>query len=425
MKRRFESLRLIVVVVFAIVPLLTGASASAEPVLDGTYPTTGTPSRMLFGPDGNVWFGLAGSTDSNEFGRIGPDGTITEFDTPNDQQVSGLAVGPASAGGPRDQIWMAQSGSVVRWDPLTETGDAISVPTLNGPRGIVADRDGFIWVVDDNDGLIRLDPATGAVLTEVLVPGSGGRGITLGGDGALWWADFGQGTINRTLATSPFTTTSVAVGGGPQEVVAGTGEQVGYTNQGAFPHEVGRISPPASFTALEVPDTDPFGITLGSDRNYWIANFLSGDLGRLTPAGAYSQPVTFPPNSGPRYVTAGQPGTLWVSLETTGQIARVTGVPNVRAVGPRVRNLRTSVRDRRLRVSFRLARRAGVRVTLERRNGASFRPLRARTVNATRGASRIGMGRLRPGRYRVKVRATYTDETRSPVAVRSFRVSRR
>jgi hypothetical protein len=136
MKRMFESLKLVVVVAFLLAPLLTGASASAEPVLNGTYPTTGTPSRMLFGPDGNVWFGLAGSTDSKEFGRIAADGTVTEFDTPNDQQVAGLAVGPASTGGPGDQIWMAQPGSVVRWDPSTWKGNALSVTALNGPRGI-------------------------------------------------------------------------------------------------------------------------------------------------------------------------------------------------------------------------------------------------------------------------------------------------
>lgn len=424
MKRRFDFLRLVVVAAFALSPLFAGAIASAKPVLNGTFPTTGTPGRMLLGPDRNVWFGLAGSTDSKELGRITTDGTVTEFDTPNDQQVVGLAVGPASLGGPGNRIWMAQSGAVVRWNPSTATGDVFTVAALAGPRGITADRDGYIWVVDDADGLIRLDPATGAVLDEVNVPGSGGRGIALGGDEALWWADFGQGTVNRTSASAPFTTTSVAVGGGPQEVVAGPGGQIGYTNQGAFPHEVGRIFPSAAFKALEVPDTDPFGITLGSDRNYWIANFLSGDLGRLTPAGSYSSPVEFPPNSGPRFVTPGRPGSLWVSLETTGQIARITGVPKVRAAGPRVRNLRTSIRDRRLRVLFRLTRRASVRVTLVRRRGASFRAVRSRTVRVVRGAARVPMGRVPPGRYRVRVRATYANKTRSPVAVRSFRIAR-
>jgi virginiamycin B lyase len=425
MKRRFELLKLLLAVSMVLGPLVAAAGASAAPAVNGTFPTTGTPSRIIHGPDGNVWFGLAGSIDANEFGRIAPDGTVTEFDTPNDQQVAGLTVGPASVGGPRDQIWMAQAGAVVRWDPFVASGDVFPVPELNGPRGIVADRDGYIWVVDDNDGLIRLDPATGSTPVEVLVAGSGGRGITVGGDGALWWADFGQGTINRTLARSPWTTTSVAVGGGPQEVAAGVGRQVGFTNQGAFPHQVGRVFPPTSFTSLEVPDTDPFGIALGSDRNYWIANFLSNDLGRLTGSGSYSRPVTFDPGSGPRYVTAGQPGTLWVSLETSGQIARVTGVPEVRASGRRIRALRAVVRDRRLRVSFRLLRQATVRLTVERRRGPVFRTVRTRTVRADRGQNRVSAGRLSPGRYRVRVRATYRNETRSPVAVRAFRIARR
>jgi streptogramin lyase len=299
------------------------------------------------------------------------------------------------------------------------------VAVLGGPRGITADEDGFIWVVDDSDGLIRIDPADGSVLDEVNVPGSGGRGIALGGDGALWWADFGQGTVNRTLASTPFTTTSVAVGGGPQEVAAGTGTQIGYTNQGAFPHEVGRILSPSSFVAIDAPDTDPFGITRASDRNYWIANFLSGDLGRLTPSGSYSRPVDMPSGSGPRYVAAGRPGTLWVSLETSGEIARVTGVPVVRVAGPRITGLRSVVKKRRATARFRLRLAGKVRLTVLRRQGSGLKQVSSANRNDRKGVNRIRLGRrLAPGRYVLRARATYSNGRRSPVASRAFRVAR-
>lgn len=411
----------------AALPLLVAGSAGAQPVLNGTFATSGTPGRIMSGPDGEVWFTLSSSSASKEFGRISQDGTIEEFDTPNDQTVSGIGRGPSVAGGPVNRIWFSQNGSLVRWDPVAETGDAFPVAALGGPRGITADKAGFIWVVDDSDGLIRIDPSDGSVLDEVNVPGSGGRGIALGGDGALWWADFGQGTVNRTLSVSPFTTTSVPVGGGPQEIAAGTGTQLGYTNQGAFPHEVGRILSPTTFAALEQPDTDPFGITRGSDRNYWIANFFSGDLGRLTSAGAYSRPLDMPPGSGPRYISNGRPGTLWISLETSGEIARVTGVPVVQTAGPRITGLRVVVRNRRATATFRLRNAARVRVSVQRRQGDSgFRQVRAITRKARKGVNRIRLGsRLRPGSYRLRVTATYGNNRRSPVAQRSFSVRRR
>jgi virginiamycin B lyase len=405
---------------------LFAGTAGAAPVLNGTFATSGTPARLVKGPDGGVWFTLSSSSASKEFGRIAQDGTVEEFDTPNDQTVTGIGLGPSSSGGAKDRIWFSQNGSVVRWDPVAGTGEAFAVAALNGPRGITSDADGFIWVVDDNDGLIRIDPANGTVLDEVNVPGSGGRGIALGGDGALWWADFGQGTINRTLAASPFTTTSLAVGGGPQEVAAGTGSQIGYTNQGAFPHQVGRILSPGSFSSTEVPDTDPFGITRASDRNYWIANFLSGDLGRLTPGGAYTRPVEMPPASGPRYIAAGRPGTLWVSLETSGEIARVTGVPVIRPAGPKVSGLRVTVKNRRGTAQFRLALAARVRVSVLRRQaGSKLKAVRTISRKVGRGANRVALGRqLQPGRYLVRVRATYNDGRLSPVATRAFTVRR-
>jgi streptogramin lyase len=426
MKRFLDSLKTGALATAAFLLLLGGVSHAA-PSLNGTFATSGTPGSLVRGPDGGVWFTLAGSSASKEFGRIEQDGTVEEFDSPNDQAVIGIGLGPSSSGGPSDRIWFSQNGGVLRWDPVTRTGDTFAVPALGGPRGITSDGDGFIWAVDDNDGLIRIDPANGSVLNELNVLGSGGRGIALGGDDALWWADFAQGTINRTLPTAPFATTSLSVGGGPQEVAAGPGAQLGYTNQGAFPHQVGRILSPSTFAALDAPDTDPFGIARASDRNYWIANFFSEDLGRLTPGGTYSRPVEMPNGSGPRYVAAGRPGTLWASLETSGEIARVTGVPVVRTVGPRITRLRVTVKKRRGTARFRLRFAARLRISIQRRQGGpKLRTIRTISRKGRGGGNRIGLGqRLRPGRYVLRVRATYVNGRRSPVATRGFAVRRR
>jgi hypothetical protein len=89
---------------------------------------------------------------------------------------------------------------------------------------------------------------------------------------------------------------------------------------------VGRISPGGQPLTTPTPNADPFGVAFGSDGAYWFAQFATDNLGRLTPNGAYTTPISFPAGSGPRYVARGQGNTLWVGLENSERIARITGV---------------------------------------------------------------------------------------------------
>jgi streptogramin lyase len=79
-----------------------------------------------------------------------------------------------------------------------------------------------------------------------------------------------------------------------------------------------------------VPNTDPFGITFASDGKWWIANFLSHDLTILDREGNARRFRKLPDNSGPRFIAAGPDKTVWVSLETSQQIARIKGVKRPR-----------------------------------------------------------------------------------------------
>src|SRR5690606_39199539 len=147
------------------------------------------------------------------------------------------------------------------------------------------------------------------------VNGSGGRGIAFSG-GDLWWADFGQQAIQRSPRATANNPVTYDVGGGPQEVTAGPQGQIAYTNPGDFPQTVGLIAANGQVNETEVPGTDPFGITYAEDKAYWVANFASDDLTRLTTSGAVSKPVELPVGSGPRYLAPGPGGTLWVALES-------------------------------------------------------------------------------------------------------------
>lgn len=420
----------LIILIVVLAAAFSTAQASAAPALQGTFEISGQPRQMTLGPDGNVWFTISGSTQSKEFGRITPDGTVTEYDTPNGKAVFGITAGPSVIGGPNDRIWMSQEFSVIKWNPATETGSPIPVPDLDGPRGLTVDDQSFVWAVDELGSLIRIS-AVGVSL-EFPVGGSNGRGIAYSGSN-LWWADFGQQKIHRSPRATPGAPTSFGVGGGPQEVAAGPDGQIAYTNPGNLPQTVGLISTAGVVNEVPVPATDPFGITFADDTAYWVANFASDDLTRLTPEGVTSAPIKFPAGSGPRYLTKGPDGTLWVALESSGRIAKVTGVKLEQPNGGNndgngnVAKLKLSAVKlkvgKKLTVKAGLNKNAKVTIKLDRKKGKRFVNVRSVIRKGTEGMNAFKLARPRvKGAYRIRVIGASGTEKSGPV-IRKFRVS--
>ena len=116
-----------------------------------------------------------------------------------------------------------------------------------------------------------------------------------------------------------------AVGGGPQEVAGGAGGQVLFSNPLASPQHVGRLVAGGLPQTTDRPLADPFGIAFGQDGAYWVAEFAAGRLARVTTGGEVTTLGGLPANS-PREITTGPGNTLWVSLELSNKVARITGV---------------------------------------------------------------------------------------------------
>jgi streptogramin lyase len=352
------------VAVFAL--LLAGApGAGAAPALDGEFAVSAKPERMATGPDGNVWFTLSGGT--NDFGVIKPDGTVTEFDVAAAAGVVDITAGPDNA------IWMAGPAKVVRADPANPTAaEQFAIADIGTPQGIVTGPDGNIWAASDDKAIkistagVKLDTYTGRF--------TGARGIDAGGDGNLWVADFGGGAIVRV--TTAGVATPFTVGGGPQEVAMGPAGQLAYSN----PNSVfGRIAFDGTFETTDMPATDPFGIVFGDDGAYWSPQFNAHALARVTPTGDYTQ-LMLPAASGPRYIARGAGGTLWVGLQNTNEIARITGVtapeeppppPPDDTTAPELTDLKAAPKRFRARAGstlrFTLSEAATVAIVVERR----------------------------------------------------------
>ncbi len=310
---------LIAVAVLTLAP----AGAMAAPAHDGSYDVTGTPKQITQGPDGNLWVVLSGGGGTKEFARVTPTGTVTEYDAPG-----GITTLEDVTSGPNNHVWFSASGNVVEVDPANPAAAvAHSVAQLQAPRGLVQGADGNLWVIDTftNEGLVKVSPA-GNFLSEHAVAGSSGRGITLGSDGRVWWADFfGNGTV-RATDTAGVTTNYPGGSAGLQEIAAGPAGQVTYTQQAAQPYQLGRVSTADGSAQNTVADREPFGIDFGTDGAYWVAEFATDSVGRLTTDGQLTHPITLPAGSGPRYIAKGPDNTLWVTAETSKKILRITGV---------------------------------------------------------------------------------------------------
>jgi streptogramin lyase len=305
---------------FAALALTSSASTARAATVDGVFNLSGSPQRLAEGPDGNIWVTLAGSPTGEDIAKVTPAGVVTEFDSADYNNPIGITAGPD------DKLWVTQAGGVASFDPSDPANPAKTpIAAVASAQTITVGPDGQLWTASD-DKLISIPPANPAGANATTIPGMGARGISASA-ARLWIADFGGQRIVRANPGDPANPTFFATGGGPQETAASPDfGQIAFSNPTAVPQTIGRINPPADPLFTETPMRDPFGVTLGSDGKWWFAQFATNNLGRLTPDGRYTTLGGLPAASGPRHLTTGPNNTLWVGLQTTNQVARVTGV---------------------------------------------------------------------------------------------------
>ncbi len=300
-----------VVVVLAVV-LACASGAIAAPALNGTFAVSDMPGKIAAGPDGNMWVVVGGS----KVARVKPDGTVDEFDLAPVTSARGIT------GGPDGNLWVTAAGSVLKVPPaapLTYTATALA--DITAPQAIATGPDGNLWTASAAK-VLKIPPAAPATATTFPVAGLDARDIASSG-GLLWVADHSGRIVS---VTPPGTATPYLVGGGPAGIGGGPGGQVLYTN--AFnidPYNVGRLVAGGTPLLTNRPLADPAGVALGADGAYWVAEFAAGDLLRVTTDGA----ATTLPGLGagdPREIAAGPGNTLWVTLEQSKKVARITGV---------------------------------------------------------------------------------------------------
>lgn len=305
---------------------LAPALAAAAPAVNGEFRVSAMPVYLAQGSDGSIWVTLSGG--ANDVAKIPPgitdDRQVEEFDLPDVISPTGIVAGPDG------NLWVTQTNGVASFSPADPVSSERPFPIvgLTG-RGIVVGPDRNLWTAS-SDQAFKI--TTAGVATPFRVTDMAANDIASGGDGLLYIADAAPAARDpgRIVGlTTDGRATFYTTGGSPQGVAAGPGTQIGFTNPLHAPEQIGRIAPgsPTPLTT-DRPNIDPTGIVLGDDGAYWITNF-GGDgnlLSRYTTDGQLTDLTGLSRGAGPRRIARGPNHTLWVSLQNTNRVARVTGV---------------------------------------------------------------------------------------------------
>jgi len=281
------------------------------------------PTAVTRGPDGNIWF----TTTRAAVDRVTPDGQVTEIPIP------GAAYGTGIAPRPDGDLWIADlGGRIERINPHHPT-QVTNFPLANGQRAhdITAGPDGNLWfteyiqpadprATDFGARIGRITPA--GVITEFAVPvePSQPNAITTGPDGALWFTD-SVGRVGR-ISTSG----QIQLYGFPGAQRGGVTSQFGLEPQGGDGITTGpdhniwfstrtaidRITPNGAISEFPLPaNTSPKDMTL-ADGVIWFGSD-SQVLGSITTSGTVNVYPLAPIDHVAFTLTAGAPGTLWIS----------------------------------------------------------------------------------------------------------------
>jgi YVTN family beta-propeller protein len=219
--------------------------------------------------------------------------------------------------------------------PAFDRGRFAAVIPVPG-AATMATADGVLWV-HAADTVVRLDPATNAVVGEPLAVPADAEAIAVGG-GALWVGRVGPGDLGMAgkdrvtrfdLATGRRVAT-IPVGRGPLDLAATRGA-VWVTNSGGGGDSVARIDPRTNRLAGRPVRTgaSPQSLAVGGG-SLWVANHNASTVSRIDQAtGKVLADIAVP--SEPHRVAWGA-GAAWVGNWHDNSVSRIDPETN-RVVG--------------------------------------------------------------------------------------------
>ena len=328
----------LVLVAFALSAASAGASTPTITEFSTGLISGSLPSRIVAGPDGNLWFADA----AGAIGEINPTThAISEFST----GLNSGSIPDGIAAGPDGNLWFTDDGcvhsggtcAIGEINPTTHAISEFSTGLANPfsvPVEIAAGPDGNLWFTLDYqpDTSCSLSPTGTCAIGEInptthaisefstgLNFESNPNGIAAGPDGNLWFTDPSPNDAVGEISPTTDAITEFSTGlnslSHPYEIAAGPDGNMWFTDRGV-PSAVGEINPRtdaiSEFSTGLNSGSNLLGIAAGPDGNMWFAD-AAGAIGEINPTTDAISEFSTGLNSGsaPDAIAAGADGNLW------------------------------------------------------------------------------------------------------------------
>ena len=306
--------------VITIAVSLTVVSAQS-PIVEYAVPGS-TPTSLVYGLDGSLWFTDTGSRATLpsvlKIGKINIDGVATEYALPPApySEIPGALTHSADR-----NVWYTDQGNQLLGKVTPNGAVQVYSTAPHYPRGIAADSLGGIWYTVGGESLIgRLTPA--GVKAEFAFPYPQGAGlmITQGPDGNMWFTT-DQNQIGKITPAGAITLYSIPAGLDAYGITAGPDSSLWFTQW----HGVGKITTSGAYTGYTVSAfTSGFGaITNGPDGNLWFTESAINKIACMTPNGVVTEFVIPSAEASPNGITTGPDGNIWFTESGTGKIGKI------------------------------------------------------------------------------------------------------
>jgi virginiamycin B lyase len=227
------------------------------------------------------------------------------------------------------------AGSTTYLWQISERGHISSVkpPTgSTGPVGITSGRSGTVYFGLQHYGEQLGSFGGGKINIKKLVgpPVNAIYFLTQDNDGSIWFSDPGDYEVGHIVGNHYKMFSAPTRYCSPYGITIGSDKNVWVAEQCATQTgKLGRITPAGAWTEYTVPtqSEQPYGIAAGPDRNLWYTGGSANVIGRATTGGK----ITEFPLSGigkhfgtPAFITVGNDRALWFTVQEANEIGRIT-----------------------------------------------------------------------------------------------------
>jgi hypothetical protein len=309
--------------------LIAAPSAAADPEATAVPGLSGAGEAILRGADDAMW--IAEPADPGAIARVTTTGAVTEFKggvTPNftaNRRPSGLAVTPEGTRWPAGTMWFLMNGGSDELGRIT-TGGAVGRYALTSgrPTSLTGGPDGQLWMTvegdsTDPDAIARLDTVNTVVtnFTAGLTRTTNPRALTSGPDGALWFMENGgSGRLGRLSTSGQLTWHDI---GGTASALASGPLGALWLARGATVMRADDLAPLTTGGA-------PNALAGGPDGALWAG--MTGAVARIEPGGAVTVAgAGLPPGARVQGIAAGADGRMWMTLDRSPYLVRMTVPP--------------------------------------------------------------------------------------------------